>query len=166
MSKVFNFKDQLAIGSKHEQTFLQNYHSPIVKAGEYAYDYKRISDGKKIELKSDTYDMDKTKNFFWERYSDFEKKSPGSIWQSREKRVEVFIYHFPKNFTYFEFDAKELLKFLTPYADKRDVKGGWIFIRNPAWTTAGFTLPREELKDIYTEYKYQPKDAESGATKE
>lgn len=157
MSKVFSFKDQLKIGNVHEQQFLKHYHSPIVKHGEFAYDFRRIIDGKRIELKSDTYDMNKTPNMFMEVWSDFEKKKPGGIWQSKEKKVDIFIYHFPKNFTYFEFNLKELIKELQKTADKYNERGGFIYVRNNGWTTAGFTISREKLRHLFVEHKYEPK---------
>lgn len=153
MSNSFNFKDQLKVGDKGEKWFIEHYHSPLIQIKEHYADFKRISDGKIVELKTDTYSLDKTPNFFIERYSDFSKKSPGGIWQSKEKRVNVFCYLFIKDGVYYEFDLKELIKELTPIADEYEAKKRFLWIKNPAWITAGFTYPREKLKHLFTEYR-------------
>jgi hypothetical protein len=152
----FSFKDQLVVGSRGEELLLKHYHSPLIIIPDHYADFKRISDGRIVELKTDTYNMEKTPNFFFERWSDFEKKKPGGVWQSSEHRVHTFIYYFVRHNTYFEFELKPLLKFLQPFADKKDEKGGWIFVKNKGWITAGFTLPREQLKHLYTQYTFDP----------
>jgi hypothetical protein len=152
--KPFDFKEQIAIGDVGQRLFIQHYHTPIVQFGPHKADFKRLSDGKLVELKTDSYDMGKTENFFIERFSSFNTKSPGGPWQSKEKRVPIFCYFFIKNGVYFEFDTKELVKFLDPIAEK----AGLIFIPNKGWTTAGFKVPREKLKHLYTEHKINVKN--------
>lgn len=150
---TFNFKTQLAVGDAGEKWFIENYHSPIVQIKAHKADFRRIDDGRVIELKTDTYSMDKTPNFFIERYSDFAKKSPGGIWQSKAKRVKIFCYFFIKDGVYFEFDLAALVKELTPIADEIERKGKFLWIKNTGWVTAGFTYPREKLKHLFTEHR-------------
>lgn len=157
-SKTWDFKDQLKVGTRGEELMLQHYHSPLILIPEHYADFKRVTDGKIVELKSDTYNIEKTPNFFWEVWSDLKGKKPGGPWQSKEHKVQVFIYYFVRHNTYFEFDLKELLKFLQPHADKRNDGGGWIFVKNKAWTTAGFTIPREDMKHIYKQYTFDSRD--------
>lgn len=152
---TFSFKEQLEVGNKGEALFQKHYHSPLVLIPEHYADFKRVSDGKVVELKTDTYAMAKTPNFFIERYSDFSKKSPGGIWQSATKRVNVFCYLFIQDGTYFEFDLRALVKELTPIADEIEAAGKFKWIRNRAWTTAGFAYPREKLKHLYTEHRFE-----------
>lgn len=151
---TFSFKEQIKVGNKGQDLFMKHYHHPLVIFPEHKADFKRVTDGKLVELKSDSYDMEKTPYFFIERYSDLGKKSPGSVWQSWAHKVPVFVYMFTKNNTYFEFSTKELVAFLTPIADEIEAKGKFIHIRNPAWTTAGFKLKREDVKHLYKEYRF------------
>lgn len=163
MSSTFDFKQQLAVGNKGEKWFTENYHSPLVLIPEHYADFKRISDGRIVELKTDTYSLAKTPNFFIERYSDFHKKSPGGIWQSKEKRVQVFCYLFINDGVYYEFDLRALVKELTPIADELEAKGKFRWIKNRAWVTAGFPYPREKLKHLYKEYRVTPQSSDSSA---
>lgn len=150
MSK-WSFKKQLQVGNKGESLFLEFYHSPINKLREYKADFIRLTDGKLVELKTDTYSMDKTPYFFIERWSDIEKKKPGSVWQSSKKGVGVFCYMFINDRTYFEFsDLPALLREL----DKLTQDMYLIRIPNKGWTSGGYKVPREALKHLYKEYSF------------
>lgn len=154
MSKVFDFQEQLKAGSRGEELFLEYYPEKLDiwpgRDGDFI-----TSDGVKIELKSDTYNMDKTANFFIERYSDFEKKSPGSIWQAEGHGCTRFVYYFVRHNTWFECrDLPGLMQFIeTNYGHK-----GFILIKNKGWRTAGWAIPREALKAYFTEYTFKIKE--------
>jgi hypothetical protein len=150
--KKWDFRDQLVVGSRGEELFLQHYHSPLVIYPEHRADFKRVSDGALVELKSDTYNIDKTPYFFMERWSDFHQKKPGGPWQSREKRVDVFCYLFVRHNIYYEFND---LKVLTKELDKLTDKQGMVFVKNKGWVTAGFKVLREALKGLYTRYEFK-----------
>lgn len=157
MSTKFDFKEQIKVGDRGQELFLQNYHSPLVVFPEHKADFKRVSDGKLVELKTDTYNMEKTPNFFWEYLSDIQKLKPGGPWQSRMHRVPVFCYMFVRHNVYYEFDTKELVKFLTPIAEEIHAKNKLLWIKNKGWITGGFTYPREAMKHLYTEHRFEVK---------
>jgi len=152
MSKVFDFKKQLEFGQQAERDFMEFYHEPLVLATTFAYDFKLVESGNKLELKTDDYCHTKTPNFFFERWSDYHKKKPGGPWQSRKKRADIFCYYFARNNIYYQFDNIKLLcKELDTYI--KDNKLGFVMVRNKGWITAGYKIPREAVAHLYEIYE-------------
>lgn len=150
MSKTFDFKEQLKVGSRGEELFLKYYPEKIYIHPERDGDFI-TEDGKKIELKTDDYNMDKTDNFFIERYSDLNKKSPGSVWQAKGHHCDIFVYYFVRHNTWFIF--KDLDKLINRLEELTKGKG-MVYIRNKAWTTAGYKVKRDDLKDLFEQYTF------------
>jgi len=152
MSKVWNFKEQLALGQQSEKEFLEHYYEPLILAPTRSYDFISVSSGAKIELKTDDWDHDKTPNFFMERYSIWHDKKPGGPWQSRKKRADRFCYYFSRNGIYYEFsDIKLLCKELEKIIKKNKIQP--ILIKNQAWYTSGFKIRRDLLSHLYVVHK-------------
>jgi hypothetical protein len=148
---AFSFQSQLKVGQAGEDQFIENYHSPLVVVPDRWVDFRRVTDGKSLELKTDTYQMSRTPNMFFERYSDFHKKTPGGPWRARRDRVDLFVYFFIKDQTYFEFtDIKLLCKTL----DKLTKKKGMIMVKNRGFITMGWTVPREAVSHLYTQHTF------------
>lgn len=153
--KVWSFKTQLAFGKQAEKEFLEHYHEPIILSTTRSYDFKVVASGEKLELKTDDWDHEKTPNFFLERYSNWHELSPGGPWQSRKKSVDRFCYYFSRNGIYYEFrDIKLLCKEVEKLVKKNKIQP--ILIRNQAWFTAGYKLPREWLEHLYTRHQVNP----------
>lgn len=153
--KIYDFKEQLAIGDKGEAVFKQYYHKPLTIIKERYADFK-TRDGKILELKTDTYKTDETPNFYFERYSDIAKKSPGSVWQSLDKGVDILCYFFINSNTYFEFkDLPALRDCLDDYIlDK-----SYVNIANRGWGSAGYKIPRHVLNHLWKRYVIVPKES-------
>lgn len=150
--KVFDFKEQLALGNRAEELFLLYYHEPITLHTTFSADFRSIASGDLIELKTDTYNMDKTPNFFWERWSDVANQKPGGPWQSQANRVKRYCYMFSRHNTYFEFTN---LRKLTGRLEKM-TKGKYaIAVKNKGWITSGYPLPREDFADLYEQYTFE-----------
>jgi hypothetical protein len=148
---MFSFKKQLAVGSAAEEAFLSGYREPIILAHHLTYDFKRISDGAKLELKTDTYDMHKYPNFFLERWGNVAEKKPGGPWRARRDRVDVFIYFFSQHGVYFEFiDIKELCARADKVIKRKSTKE--FMIKNKGWMTHGYAVPRIDFSDLFTQY--------------
>lgn len=151
-NKVFSFKEQLELGKKAESEFIKKYKGPKLHPHDgREYDFDR-EDGAKVELKTDTYDMDKTPNFFIERWSVVEKQKPGSVWQSYEKGVDVFVYYFINNGVYFEFDDLASLIFAVE-AYVALAHPSECVIKNKDYSGMGWRVPREVLQSLYKEVK-------------
>jgi hypothetical protein len=150
MSGKWDMKTQLAVGAKGEKLLLKHWSEPVQKHPVFkGPDFVDVQD-QVIELKTDTYDMEKTPNFFIERWSDFQNKKPGGPWQASEKGVHIFVYLFIQNKTWFIFrDMPALLKRLEELTDKAYA----INIPNRGWTTQGYRVKRADLQDLFTEEK-------------
>lgn len=149
--EVFCFSTQLEVGAKGERVLLERYPRKLELINEHYSDFRVKSSGEILELKTDTYDMGKTSNFFIERYSDVIKKSPGGPWQARKKGAGIFCYMFINNNCWFEFrDLPALIKRLEELTRGK----GLVYIRNKAWTTGGYKIKRADLEDLYKVYEW------------
>lgn len=151
----FNFKEQLAWSNKQESLFLDIYKKlkkiKLMKAEDRRWDFE-TSKGIKIELKTDTYDADKTQNFFMERYSDLYKKTPGGLWRSVQDDVDVWLYWFPKNKVFYEFqDLPKCIKVLDKIVEEQYI----VRVLNQGWTTGGYKVPRDLLHKFWKKYEYK-----------
>lgn len=146
--KTFGFNEQLQIGNDAEQRFIKGYAGlPLVKHSARAYDFDR-ADGKRIELKSDTYVG--SKNFFFERWSNIDKQKPGSVWQSIDK-ADIFIYCFVNEGVYYEFaDMPLLLSSLESICQSLPL----IRIPNRGYAGGGYKVPRELLLGCACTFQY------------
>lgn len=147
-TKTLSFHRELEKGNKGERWMLQHYHSPLLAYREFAFDFLR-DDGKRIEVKTDWYSLDKTEFFFIERWSSIEKKKPGGPWQSLGK-ADVWLYLFIRDGVYFEFDDMAAfvgaLEQLIPDLEL-------IRIPNKGYTGGGYKVPMKALAHLYTDYR-------------
>ncbi len=97
-------------------------------------------DDNKWEIKTDSYDADKTANFFIERYSNVAKLSNGGPWQAAEHNCKYFAYYFPTNGLAYVFETDVLLKRLEEIDMGKPVE-----IKNARHCTIGFKVPRTLL---------------------
>lgn len=151
MSRVFDFKEQLKIGNRGENLFLDLYPSwELVK--ENHADFRCTDTGDLIELKTDTYGHDKTPNFFIERYSNYQRKTPGSIWQAHKNGASRFYYYFINSNVYYEFlDIKKVIDRVEKLCENQ----GYVLIPNKGWTTAGWKVSREALDELWEYYEIE-----------
>jgi hypothetical protein len=142
---------QLKYGLDAEIEFCHRYPKKLLRVeGHRKWDFD-CTDGYAYELKTDTYSMHKSQNFFMERWSVLDKKKPGGPWQALENGADIFIYCFINNKTYFEF------KDLPALVDRLDLlteKQGLVYIPNKGWTTAGYKVKRDSLKDLCEEWHW------------
>lgn len=100
-----------------------------------------------VELKSDSYDMEKTANVFMERYSNWDKRSPGGPWQAAAKGIDLYTYWFVKNKIMLTFSVNKLILALEAMQlDERKL----IPIVNRGFITKGYKIERAQLADIMT----------------
>ncbi len=93
--KVFKFKTQQKKGNLGEKLFINCYHKRLaVKSGAKEFDIY-VDGNKKVEIKTDFYSMSESDNFFIERWSNWQSKKPGSVWQAYHN-AEYFVYLFIK----------------------------------------------------------------------
>lgn len=136
---TFDFDKQLVVGSSGEKLFLGRYGSIVEKLDGRTADFIHTKSGALVELKTDTYEG--SPNYFMERYSSLSDKSPGGPWQSLEKNVYYYVYMFPKENSITWFPTGKLVSWLDDYIANSRL--GYVMIRNRAWTTAGYKIPRK-----------------------
>lgn len=153
---VWNFKEQLEIGDRGEQLFLENYPKKLEVWPGRDGDFIEVNSRKKVELKTDTYNINKTENFFIERYSLYnpefpELTKPGGMWQAKEHGCEIFCYMFVRHNIWFQFnDIPATLMELESLT-----KGmGLIYIKNHGYVTAGYKIPRDKLKELFVVWEF------------
>jgi hypothetical protein len=145
----FNFKTSLKHGALGELIFYEAHCGEMKKEDGRARDFTYTLTGDGVELKTDLWSMEKTPNFFFERYSDKQKQSPGGPWQAQANGNKWFVYFYVSNMTYFRFETSELVECLNkviPDIDPTDVK-------NSSWTTEGYRVPRDRVSHIAEEFR-------------
>jgi len=141
---VANFKSDLAEGEKYANYFMSIFPIPLIKTSGKIEDFKTKETNETIELKSDRYDVNKTTNFFMERYSNMSKMSNGGPWQALGKS-EFFIYFFPNNNIWYIFNTKDLVKKLDILVQNKSL----VYIPNNGYITGGYTIQRKALQDLF-----------------
>lgn len=151
-SKSFSWQEQLAVGSRGEALFAEYYPEPVTVFAPHKADFRRVSDGALIELKTDDYNLEKTENFFFERYGNLERTKPGGPWRARKDRVSVFVYYFVRHNIMFEFETKALCKVL----EKLTKKMGLICVKSQGWAVLGWKVPIADVLEAmkFGEEKY------------
>ena len=148
----FDFKAQLKVGDRGEELFLERYPGKIEVYPGREYDFTCKKTGLTIELKTDTYNMDKTANFFMERFSDVHKQTSGGPWRAHGDDVNIFVYYFVRHNLWYQFNN---LRGLCERLDELTKKQGMIYIKNKGWVTAGYTVKRVDLEDLYDIYEFE-----------
>ncbi len=137
--KCFNFKEQKKKGSRGESLFMEYYKEEMPRNSPIRDFDIMIRDNEKIELKTD---FTTSLNFFIERYSDTEKKKPGSIWQNGD--VDYFIYFFINELVFYWFEPTMLRKYIEKNIDKYETRRAY----NPGYYSTGILIKREELEKL------------------
>jgi hypothetical protein len=142
--KVFDFQEQLEVGNRGETLFARQYAllNPI-KTQDRKFDFV-LNDGKLVEVKTDTYSMSRTENFFMEYFSNIDDAKLGGPWRAANDNVDYFVYFFLPQKTFFWFDSKKLVSYL----DKMLETYTPMRILNKGWTTLGYLVPREDVRDL------------------
>ena len=142
---MFDFKKQNKVGLKGERFFQECYPELKAKKPEEDLSFDFITEeGLKVEIKTDTYPMEKTGNFFFEYFSDIQSAKLGGPWRAYDDKVDHFVYLFAQDKTFFWFHPGKLCKALEPIIATMRYKT----IKNRAWTTTGFAVPRDLVKDL------------------
>ena len=112
-----------------------------------------LNNGKTIELKTDSYSMNNTPNFFMEKntVSHDDTSKSGSPWRSKEHKIDYFVYYYMNDKVFFWFEPKSLCKFLDKYIKSNKLNP--ITIPNKdgkgrKYKSFGYKIPRDSLISI------------------
>lgn len=162
---AFNFARQNAVGKEGEALLRDHYHAgPLKKLAEKNATADFLTqDNLTVEIKTDTYPMARTENFFMEFYSDEKKKTLGGPWRSFDRGTDILIYLFVTDKVYFEFrDLQKLVFRLDDIIKKKKLKPQGIL--NQGYVTVGYKVPRELVKDLFTEHSIDMLASSAGST--
>ena len=137
-----SFTEDLKRGHTGELKFFSLFNNKLEHIDGRIADFKIISSGELVELKSDWYDLEKTENFFIERYS--YENEPGGPFQALENRIKYYVYFFPRNDQFFIFETEDLCDYLSWRMKEEDL----INIKNENYVTRGWKIPREQLAHL------------------
>jgi hypothetical protein len=152
--KIFNFADQMRVGDIGEAHFAETYKKlePVKPEKNRKIDFM-LKNGKTVELKTDSYDMEKTPNMFMEKETVTEQKTIlGGPWRSLDHKVDFFVYYYLKNKTFFWYEPKALCETIEKYIKLEDLKPIAIQNRNRddkgGFKSFGYKIPRKCLEKI------------------
>jgi hypothetical protein len=146
MREPFDFRQQLRVGDNGEADFVKYYKNLAPKKSTNRKIDFYLGDGTTVELKTDSYDMNKTANFFMELYSDMETGAIGGPWRALRDELDFFVYYFPRNQTFFWFTTGLLVARIDLLISQH--KYTLRTIRNKDWSGQGYTIPRELLEEV------------------
>ncbi len=146
---TFHFQRQLEIGKKGESLVDNYYKDQIERLSGRKADFKILGLDSLFELKSDSYPMDKTPNFFIEKFSDIEKKNPGGPYQALSHDCKYFCYFFVDAEKLFWFNTKKLVERCDALIKKHSLE--LKSVKNTRWVTGGYLINREWVRDLYKE---------------
>ena len=138
---AFNFKDQHAVGNAGEALFKAIY-PRVTQTDGILFDFE--CGGKGIEVKTDSYSMNDTGNFFMEAVGSTGNGKLGGPWRAAKDNVEFFVYLYIKQKKFFWFRSKELAKFLDDYCKNLNP----LSIDNGTWVTLGYLVPRKDVQHL------------------
>lgn len=142
MEPLFDFNEKLKSGQKSELIFLKRYKDKFQltqtdgKSGDF------LSNGEKLELKSDEHRLYVTGNLFLETIRNTNTNAPGGVIQAvKEHQVEIYMYWFPGENYFFKFDAVALMNAI-PELTKNEYP---IYIENAGYDTKGYAVKAYRL---------------------
>jgi hypothetical protein len=142
LSKLHRFNKSLEIGLAAEEQFLQRFPA-LTKSDSRRQDFLTPS-GKKVELKSDSYDPARTTNYFIELVSVIEDDRVGGPFQSLHKGVHFYCYQYVQTSDLYIFDVEALCARVLQLMPGLDTAR----VRNYGYSTLGLKVPRSLLVNL------------------
>ncbi len=144
------FLSDKRVGSLGESYFRKKYEERLSKTAKSSLKFDvYIDENKKVEIKTDTYSLKETENFFFEKIANDKTFTLGGPWRAKQDRVDYFVYFFLQDKVFYWFKTSELCARLEKIL--KECKKVSLLNRNHR--TIGFLVKRELLKDIYKEEK-------------
>jgi hypothetical protein len=141
---VPNFQADLSRGRIGELAFIHACQGTVEPLDGREGDARVVGTRTKLEVKSDSYDMDRTTNFFMEKYRSGNR--PGGVYQSLEHGCKYYIYIYVPNAEIFIFDCAALAERLDLLHDSRNLT--LTSVGNGSYTTRGLKVHRDWVTDL------------------
>lgn len=148
---MYNFKKDLKRGDAGEAEFGKIFPVSLIKnTNKYGVDFIIPSLEKTLELKTEYYVSD---NFFFERYGDIDKKTPGGPWRALIEHADYYCHYFPKMNSYYVFDTQELVFELDRLVEGRNLLKHVNQGNNGAYVSGGYLIPKTWVSKLYLDIK-------------
>jgi hypothetical protein len=145
MKRTFYFNAQNNIGKAGEKLFCSFYANLNPSTTDGIKHDLVVENGKTVEIKTDTYSMEATPNFFFERYGNDKTLKPGGPWRAVEDGIDYFVYFFLQDKTFFWLDPVKLTRFLDKYTQDLKPKT----VQNKGYSSIGYCVPREVCEELF-----------------
>lgn len=149
-----SFITDLAKGKKGEDLYYEHRKGEIERLDGLRSDFRCLTTGKGIEIKSDQYSTQKTCNYFMEHIRNTTTGAPGGPWQALASGSDIFVYMYVNDLTYFTFDTTKLVERLNEIIIP--IKPTNVY--NASYITQGYKVPRDLLTDLATMSIIKPKE--------
>ena len=110
--------------------------------------------GEALELKTDTYNMDKTENFL-SNDGATTIKTAGGPYQAFGRGATIFAYLYIKMALAFFFNTIDLIRHIDK-VEKGQQNKKPVYIRNHGWTTTGYKISRKDVEHLVVDIKNVP----------
>lgn len=148
---MHSFQSSLAKGQKGEALLLQLWPG-LKRLDGRKHDFVIEATGETLELKTDSYSTEKTKNFFLELVSNVQGFKVGGPAQALKNGTKYWVYLYPASNVMYIFETAQLVEELNKLLYTEELAP--CLIRNKTWTTIGVKVPRKLLEHIYTERRF------------
>lgn len=146
----YTFKKQLRQGNIGEALFFKAHDGILEKLPPPGPDFRVMGTEDLVEVKTDSWAMEASPNFFFERFSDKAKGSPGGPWQALSKGAKWFCYFYAPNLTYFRFETAALVEHLAAHEGTYKSRD----IPNSTYTTYGYLVPRAGVLHLAEQFHF------------
>lgn len=140
---IHYFERQISVGEQGENNFKRDYSFlHPVKSTDLRWDFDLKSDFK-VELKTDTYDMNKSLNYFLESYVESyttDNKKIGGPWRALQDGVELFVYYFIRHGIYHWFDSRIIVEVADRFIAENEPR--LVRVHNDGYAALGYLIPR------------------------
>lgn len=152
----YDFKKQLDIGKLGEKMLLDAFPNLFIQTDGREGDLLHIRSKKIVEVKTDSWSMNDTSNFFMERWS--RKNHSGGPWQALEHGCSYYLYQFlkPEHKIFLFKNIPELIDSIEQIVETNSITLRSIPQRHNKYVTEGFPIPRTLLSHLYEQFTVKP----------
>lgn len=143
----FEFGEQFGIGKDGERDFINAYSrfQPTLST-DRRWDII-LWNGAKVELKTDTYRMNESPNYFLEQFTvSYGQRKIAGPWRAKEDCADYFVYYFYKDATFFWFDPKTLCPVIDSYLVNSPMD--YKYISNGTYYALGYPIARQAFDAV------------------
>jgi hypothetical protein len=145
----YGFERQMSIGEQGVRFLLDRFPGVLEATSGRHGDLRIRKTNDLIEVKTDSHLFSETPNFFFERFSNLDRQTPGGPWQAKANGCKYYAYLFLEESKLYVFNVDSLLAYLESIIPVRSPVN--VLQKGSGWTTQGYGINRNQFKDLYKE---------------